>query len=70
MINLNFRNPTPETSDLLPITWPPVTKDTSSYLNINTELTVESRPFHARMAFWDLFYKLYYTAQRGYRNDK
>ncbi|KAH9642996.1 hypothetical protein HF086_013557 [Spodoptera exigua] len=56
---VKYGDPTPTTSELLPIKWEPITKTSQPYLNIDANLTFESRPFHDRMAFWDLFYKLY-----------
>ncbi|XP_059061157.1 acetylcholinesterase-like [Achroia grisella] len=53
-----YGDPTPDTTELLPIKWTPLTKDNYYYLNIDLELSVKSRPLHARIAFWDLFYKL------------
>lgn len=45
-------------SDLLPIQWTPVTKESGlPYLDINTKLEMKSRPFHQRAAFWELFYR-------------
>ncbi|XP_030030744.2 juvenile hormone esterase [Manduca sexta] len=53
-----FGEPTPEENDLLPIKWSPVTSTKQWYLQIDSDLWLDSRPFHDRMAFWDLFYKL------------
>ncbi|CAH2083281.1 unnamed protein product [Euphydryas editha] len=50
-------DPTPDTTELLPVKWIPMTQDTYNYLDIDRELTLKKRPFHARMAFWELFYK-------------
>ncbi|XP_022818121.1 bile salt-activated lipase-like [Spodoptera litura] len=54
-----YGDPTPSTSGLLPIKWEPITRTTHPYLNLDSDLNLESRPFHNRMAFWDLFYKVY-----------
>ncbi|KAJ8705291.1 hypothetical protein PYW07_011118 [Mythimna separata] len=54
-----FGNPTPEITELLPVKWDPITTTTHPYLDINLDLTPGSRPSHDRMAFWDLFYRLY-----------
>uniref|UniRef100_A0A2A4JZ33 Carboxylic ester hydrolase n=1 Tax=Heliothis virescens TaxID=7102 RepID=A0A2A4JZ33_HELVI len=62
-------NPTPETSELLPVQWPVVTKDLLNYLNIDSELQVEKRNFNTRIAFWELFYKLNEKAQIGYKEN-
>nr|AGG20205.1 carboxylesterase ae17 [Bombyx mori] len=53
-----YSNPTPETSELLPIKWEPVTKQKLNYLKIDAELSLGNRPLNHRMAFWDLFYKM------------
>ncbi|KAL0883579.1 hypothetical protein ABMA27_015730 [Loxostege sticticalis] len=51
-------NPILRTSDLLPVAWTPIKKNTPYYyLNLGSELTLETKPFHRRMAFWDLFYR-------------
>ncbi|XP_037874968.1 cholinesterase 2 [Bombyx mori] len=59
-----FGNPTPETSDLLPVVWSPVTASRRPFLEIGADFGLKSRPFHDRMAFWDLFYKLYGKLER------
>ncbi|KAH9628128.1 hypothetical protein HF086_018344 [Spodoptera exigua] len=66
---VKFGNPTPQTSELLPIKWPLVTEDLLNYLHIDTQLKVKRRNFKARMAFWDLFYKLYEKSEVGYREN-
>ncbi|XP_041981445.1 acetylcholinesterase-like [Aricia agestis] len=53
---MKYGNPTPVRTDLLPVSWPPLTADTVPCLQIDSNLTVISRPFHRNMAFWDLFY--------------
>ncbi|KAJ8724757.1 hypothetical protein PYW07_015715 [Mythimna separata] len=60
-----FSDPTPQTTDLLPVKWVPLTKDAYTYMHIDDELSLGSRPAHDRMAFWDLFYKLKGNKQRG-----
>ncbi|XP_022835130.1 esterase FE4-like [Spodoptera litura] len=59
-----YGDPTPVTSDLLPVKWQPITKTSQPYLNLDSDLTLGARPFHDRMAFWDLFYKLYRNQQK------
>ncbi|XP_035449861.2 cholinesterase 2-like [Spodoptera frugiperda] len=59
-----YGDPTPTTSELLPVKWLPVSKTSQPYLNLDSDLTLEARPFHDRMAFWDLFYKLYRNQQK------
>ncbi|KOB73567.1 Uncharacterized protein OBRU01_10551 [Operophtera brumata] len=57
--------PTPETSELLPVTWTPVSQNAWFYLDIDTDISIKQRPFHARMAFWELFYKLNEKGQKA-----
>ncbi|XP_022818112.1 esterase FE4-like [Spodoptera litura] len=59
-----YGNPTPATSELLPIKWEPITRTTQPYLNLDSDLTLEARPFHDRMAFWDIFRKLHRNQHR------
>ncbi|KAJ8726746.1 hypothetical protein PYW08_015143 [Mythimna loreyi] len=63
-----FSDPTPETTDLLPVKWVPITKDAYTFMHIDAELSLGSRPAHDRMAFWDLFYKLNENKQRFINN--
>ncbi|KOB76381.1 Uncharacterized protein OBRU01_05844 [Operophtera brumata] len=53
-----YGDPTPEVTELLPVKWEPVTHDSEPYLDIDKDLTLLRRPFHARMAYWDLFYRI------------
>ncbi|XP_026739428.1 acetylcholinesterase-like [Trichoplusia ni] len=64
-----FGNPTPQTTDILPVIWPMATKDEQYYLNIDADLTIKKRYFNSRVAFWDLFYKLNEKAEKGYANS-
>ncbi|XP_059061195.1 cholinesterase 2-like [Achroia grisella] len=61
---VKYGDPTPATTDLLPVKWTPLTKDKWHYMNIHSQLSMESRPLNSRMAFWDLFYKLNEDASR------
>ncbi|CAH1639805.1 unnamed protein product [Spodoptera littoralis] len=45
---VKFGNPTPVTTELLPVQWPPVTKESLNYLNIDSELKVEKRHYKSR----------------------
>ncbi|CAF4913083.1 unnamed protein product [Pieris macdunnoughi] len=63
---VKYGNPTPEVTDLLPVSWPAVTKDSHNYFNIDKELTTGNRPFTHRMSFWELFYTLNEKAIKGY----
>ncbi|XP_035450352.2 bile salt-activated lipase [Spodoptera frugiperda] len=66
---VKFGNPTPVSTELLPVQWPPVTKEALNYLNIDLDLKVEKRHYKSRMAFWDLFLKLNENAQIGYEES-
>uniref|UniRef100_A0A2A4JU71 Carboxylic ester hydrolase n=1 Tax=Heliothis virescens TaxID=7102 RepID=A0A2A4JU71_HELVI len=61
-----YGNPTPEPTELVPFIWTPITKTTQPYVDMDSEYTLSSRPDHSRMAFWDLFYKLYGKYQMWY----
>ncbi|KAH9642995.1 hypothetical protein HF086_013556 [Spodoptera exigua] len=63
-----YGDPTPSTSELIPAKWEPITKNTHPYLNLDSDLTLESRPFYNRMAFWDLFYMVYITGEDETKN--
>ncbi|XP_069355155.1 esterase FE4-like [Maniola hyperantus] len=56
---IKFGNPTPRTSELLPVIWSPVTADARPYMVIDSNIHLERRINHDRMAFWDLFYLAY-----------
>lgn len=65
-----FSNPTPEITELLPVRWDPIVKTSPYYyMNIHSELKLEKRPFHDRMAFWDLFYKFNQIYVGGYMTN-
>ena len=51
------REPTPEVTELLPVKWIPITKAAYNCLDIDAELKMIKRPFHSRMALWELFFK-------------
>ncbi|XP_072946635.1 bile salt-activated lipase-like [Epargyreus clarus] len=51
-----YGDPTPTTTDLFPVRWLPVTRDSLNYLNLTNPLAVSTRPFHQRLTFWDFFY--------------
>ncbi|XP_026728424.1 esterase FE4-like [Trichoplusia ni] len=52
-------NPTPQKTDLLPVTWSPVTGIGRQYLNIDVEMSMRDHAFQQRIAFWDLFWHVY-----------
>ncbi|XP_034838911.1 cholinesterase-like [Maniola hyperantus] len=54
---VKYGEPTPETSELLPVKWTPVTKDTYTYLELDEQLSVKRRPYSDRLSFWQLFFK-------------
>ncbi|XP_026747797.1 venom carboxylesterase-6-like [Trichoplusia ni] len=60
-----YGNPTPESTELIP-EWKPVDKKQRPYLNIDNSISLESRAFNKRIAFWDLYYKLHGDKVRGY----
>ncbi|CAK1592680.1 unnamed protein product [Parnassius mnemosyne] len=66
---VKYGDPTPTTSELLPVKWTPIDKNVLNYLNIDTELTMKRRPFHDRMAFWDLFFKMNKQFMNGYNGE-
>lgn len=51
------RNPTPEITPLLDVTWHPVEKNKSNYLNIDTTLAMYEHYEQERMALWDYVYR-------------
>ncbi|XP_041983339.1 bile salt-activated lipase-like [Aricia agestis] len=53
-----FGEPTPDKVGGIPLKWRPITKDSIPYMNIDYNLTLSSRPYHDRIAFWELFYIL------------
>uniref|UniRef100_A0A2A4JSD8 Carboxylesterase type B domain-containing protein n=1 Tax=Heliothis virescens TaxID=7102 RepID=A0A2A4JSD8_HELVI len=65
-----YGNPTPETSDLLPEKWVPITKTTQPYLSLDADITMAARPFQEAMAFWDVFYKLHETQHKYYQDSE
>ncbi|XP_075972380.1 cholinesterase-like [Anticarsia gemmatalis] len=68
---VKYGNPTPETSDLLPVKWTPITsKSEMPYLDIGSTLSLSTRPFNERAVFWDLFYKANAHLQIAYPSAK
>ncbi|XP_023940841.1 juvenile hormone esterase-like [Bicyclus anynana] len=64
---VKYGDPTPQTSDLLPVKWSPINEETYPYLDIDSELTLGARPYHQRMAFWELFTDINKERLKGYR---
>ncbi|XP_052746201.1 esterase FE4-like [Bicyclus anynana] len=50
-------DPTPTTTELLPVKWSLVTKTTYTYLDLDNPLTVKRRPYSDRLTFLQLFFK-------------
>ncbi|XP_026479131.1 esterase FE4-like [Ctenocephalides felis] len=46
-------NPTPSTSNLLPVKWLPATKDQLVYLSIGKNLEIKVNPMKERIQFWE-----------------
>ncbi|CAH2241798.1 jg16360 [Pararge aegeria aegeria] len=61
-------DPTPETSELLPVKWTPVTKDTYTYLDMDKQLSVKRRPYTDRLSFLQLFFKANWDRMRAVNN--
>ncbi|XP_013163356.1 PREDICTED: bile salt-activated lipase-like [Papilio xuthus] len=67
---VKYGDPTPETTELLPVKWIPITEDTLNYLEIDIEQTLKKRAIQERIAFWDLYYKMNKQHIKGYRNTE
>ncbi|CAH0696392.1 unnamed protein product [Spodoptera exigua] len=52
-------NPTPQKTDLLPVTWEPVTGNARQYLDIDVTMSMKDYAYRQRIAFWDLFMQKY-----------
>jgi hypothetical protein len=52
------RNPTPEITSLLDVTWQPVEENKTNYLDIDKKLTMHEHYELERMALWDSIYSL------------
>ncbi|CAB3256697.1 unnamed protein product [Arctia plantaginis] len=65
---VKYGNPTPSTTELIPLRWTPVTDGSRPTMIIDTDLRMESRVFQERMAFWDLFYSMYGNMAKLLRN--
>ncbi|CAH0731222.1 unnamed protein product, partial [Brenthis ino] len=62
-------DPTPHTTSLLPVKWMPITGNSTNYLNIDSELSMDVRPFNDRLSFWELFFKANKRKLKGYREN-
>ncbi|OWR53772.1 carboxyl/choline esterase CCE006a [Danaus plexippus plexippus] len=52
-----FGDPTPETTDLLPVKWVPATKEINNYLDLDKELALRRLPYNKRLTFLKFFFK-------------
>ncbi|XP_047035317.1 esterase FE4-like [Helicoverpa zea] len=48
-------NPTPQKTDLLPVTWNPVNGKSRPYLDIDVTMSMKEHAYRHRIAFWELF---------------
>ncbi|KAJ8714217.1 hypothetical protein PYW08_007837 [Mythimna loreyi] len=64
-----YGDPTPGTSELLPVKWEPITKTSQPYLSLDSDLTLEARPFQERMTFWDDFYRSHRDQQKRFQGS-
>ncbi|XP_062528410.1 juvenile hormone esterase-like [Bombyx mori] len=55
---VKYGNPTPATTELLPLQWLPYHQSTELYMNIDLEMSLRTGPYFRRMAFWDLFFDI------------
>lgn len=69
LIDYFYSDPTPTVNDLLPIKWEPITEENLYYYKLDSNVSLGSRPFSKRMAFWDLFFKHNRELQKGYRKS-
>lgn len=57
---LIFRNPTPQQEEITQnITWPKVTTENFYYLDIDTDLSVQTNPKYFTFSNWELIYDYY-----------
>lgn len=54
-----FGNPTPHTTELLPIEWEPMSKNDFNYYNIDSDISTGKNPEYKRMSFWEDVTKRY-----------
>lgn len=63
---LHSRDPTPQTSELLPHKWEAISKGSPyHYMDIDLELRVDTRPFQERMTYLDLLHHSIGNNQRA-----
>jgi len=55
-LNFSSRNPTPEITSLLDVSWQLVKKNETNYLDIDKKLTMRKHYEQERMAFWESVY--------------
>jgi hypothetical protein len=56
VLYFSFRNPTPEMTSLLDVSWQPVAANKTNYLDIDKELNMHEHYEQERMAFWESVY--------------
>nr|AFO65061.1 esterase [Helicoverpa armigera] len=56
---VKFGNPTPLETDLIPLTWTPVSMSARPYMNIDVNMELRNFAFRHRMAFWELVWHTY-----------
>lgn len=63
-------NPTPEENHYITTTWLPVTKDNLYYMNLGSELSLDTNPDKEKMEFWDELYSKYYRIWEQTESNK
>ena len=52
-----YRNPTPSKNWLVNVIWKPITYEEGTYLNIDTELSLQIHLNKERITFWDEIFR-------------
>lgn len=55
-LHFSSRNPTPEITSLIDVSWQPVEENKTNYLDIDKKLTMHEHYEQEHMAFWDSVY--------------
>ncbi|KAI5630747.1 carboxylesterase family domain-containing protein [Phthorimaea operculella] len=68
---VKYGDPTPDITKLLTTKWEPIASAQSPryFINIDTEMVLEKRPYNKRMTFWDLFYKMNKQFLKGINSE-
>ncbi|XP_028168559.1 carboxylesterase 5A-like [Ostrinia furnacalis] len=61
---VKYGNLIPETSDLLPVQWDTVPKDSRPYMDIDVTMEMLEDVYHDRVAFWDLLWYNYWRQSK------